>query len=103
MASNPPIFANAGNDTINVVNIIIRDPALLINLSTLTILNSLSTEVAVPMLLNIYPCSKATPIAEITTTNKSKLLNGSRKNILPNAMILKIDSKKNIPRKVKFP
>lgn len=103
IANNPPIFANAGRETINVVNIVLRDPALLISLRTLTILKSLRTEVAVPILLKIYPYSNATPIAEIKTTNKSKLLKGSRKNILPKAIILKIDSRKKMPKKVRFP
>jgi hypothetical protein len=103
MASRPPIFAKAGSETIKVVNITLNDPALRMSLSTLTILNSRSTDVAVPKLFKICPCSKATPKPDIKTTNRSKLLKVSAKNIRPRAMILKKDSKEKRPKKMRFP
>ena len=68
---SPPILAKSGRVMMNVWNIILKDFAFLISLSTLTILNDLSTEVAVPKLFSTPVYSRTTPTTVKITTVKS--------------------------------
>lgn len=68
---SPPIFAKSGRVVINVWNIILKDFAFLTSLRTLTILNDLSTEVAVPKLFSTPVYSRTTPTTVNMTIIKS--------------------------------
>jgi hypothetical protein len=87
----------------NVLKINLKDPASLMRRNTLIILNILNTEVAVPILLNIYVCSNTIPITERSNTPKSKLLKVSRKNVFPSAIIFKKTSVKKTDKKPILP